>query len=361
MAASCGSLPFASAQDSRADIPPHEDPGHNTHQESVIFACLGVIVVLAILCTLILWFVVERTKSDIRRLDKIIPTIAERMRKEAITANGELMSGTLTASHEFETEFLTHEEVQLTSYRERSDAEAPEEELGASAPPEPAAENEDNQQAENGAVPTIDNGVTADATNVDRRERRSERYERHSHERESHKRHARDQLPQENHSPERESHKRHARDQLPQENHSPERRSYDRRDHQSQDRYARFAPSSSSHDYVDIAFRQERASRSRPPPPKYEHAYDNPGMSLEDERDYRRARRGGPRTAAKPSQRPNSRPVSAYFPAENDYHVETGRPISVIGIVGDEYDRRPVIHGYGHGRRYRSLLYESHV
>lgn len=325
--------------DERAAIPPPDDPGHNTHQEAVIFSCLAVVVVLAVLCTLILWFVVERNKSDIRRLDELIPEIAERMRKETIAANGTLMSGTLTASHEFEAEFLTNEEVQLTSYRRQQEGDATAE---ASSPPtEPA----------NGDVPRDhegDHGVDAnDAVRIDavtddnqndvgRHSQRRERSERHNEHRIEHH--------NERHN-ERNDGGSHER--RPHHHKSYERHSHDRH--------------STPHDYTEVALRH---NRSRPPPPSYRHTYDNtydnPVMSMQDERDFRRERRNGPTPtpAPKPAKR-STRPVSAYVASGSEYPGEAPRPISIIGIMGDDDGRRPTRHG--HGRRYKSLLYESHV
>nr|XP_054756876.1 uncharacterized protein LOC129262930 [Lytechinus pictus] len=316
--------------DERAAIPPHEDPGHNTHQEAIIYACLAVVVVLAVLCTLILWFVVERNKSDIRRLDKIIPEIAERMRKETITANGELMSGTLTASHEFETEFLTNEEVQLTSYRRQNEGETAAEATATPSEPTngdvPRDRDEDHTETDREAVRT-------DAVNDDNKDdvrrhgQRQERSERHSNRHDERNRSG---------SPERRAH----------------HNSYERRSH---DRY------STPHDYAVVARRQNHA---RPPPPSYRHTYDgtydNPVMSLQDEQDYRRQRRNGPvpTPAPKPAKR-NVRPSSAYVASGSEYPEETPRPVSIIGIMGEEDGRRPTRHG--HGRRYESILYESHV
>ncbi|XP_071486354.1 uncharacterized protein [Diadema antillarum] len=304
---SCSKAPFVNAQDARADIPAHEDPGHNAHQEGVIFGCLGLVVVLAVFCTMILCALIQRTRFEIRRLDEVIPKVVERMRKEMVTANGELMSGTLTASHEFQTEFL-NEDVQLTSYRRRNEADA-------------SAEASANAEA---SAPT-EEATTQAETSLPRRDAEGE--ERSSSPRRSNR-----------------------RERQP----SPERR-------ERYERHAHLQRESRHSERLEDVFRAHPSYGIRPPPPPYLHGYDNPGMMMNDEASaYRHGRRPGPRTAPKPAHR-SSRPVSAYLTSGNEYPDESPRPVSVIGLGGDDVERQPRRHGHGRDRKYKSLLYESHV
>ncbi|XP_071955977.1 uncharacterized protein [Antedon mediterranea] len=107
----------------RANAPPKEEPGHNKHQEYVIFACLSVTGILIALVVLILWFLVDRTKEQIRTIDKIMPEILMNHRRKNNARDEEEMFGTLTAHTELEYKRMTSTEsnnrnsVELTGFR----------------------------------------------------------------------------------------------------------------------------------------------------------------------------------------------------------------------------------------------------
>ncbi|XP_033102293.1 uncharacterized protein LOC117105288 [Anneissia japonica] len=108
----------------RANALPKDDPGHNTHQEYVIYACLSVSGILIGLVVLILWFLVDRTKEQLRNIDAIMPEIIMNHRQKKNARDEEEMFGTLTAHQDLEYKRMASTEssnnrnsVELTGFR----------------------------------------------------------------------------------------------------------------------------------------------------------------------------------------------------------------------------------------------------
>ncbi|XP_072017897.1 uncharacterized protein [Amphiura filiformis] len=113
-----------------AETSPRDDPGHNTHQETVIFACLGATVFMVILVIVLLWFFVDRTKQTIRKIESMLPELIEKFKNDEFIETGPgHLSGTFDAKGEFEAGFkgsadfldATGDRVKLTSYSKRDD------------------------------------------------------------------------------------------------------------------------------------------------------------------------------------------------------------------------------------------------
>lgn len=112
---------------------PSDDPGHNAHQETLIFACLGAVVIMAILMVVLLWFFVDRTRQTVSIIERMLPQIIERMksddREELHGTTPGHLSGTCDANNEFESGFkgsvdfidATGDRVKLTSYSKKED------------------------------------------------------------------------------------------------------------------------------------------------------------------------------------------------------------------------------------------------
>ncbi|XP_022094209.1 uncharacterized protein LOC110981173 [Acanthaster planci] len=98
----------ATAQNSRAQMPPELDPGYNAHQESLIYACMGIAALMLVLLCLLLWFLVDRSKGEVRQLKRILPSVVDKLREraEAAADDHEDSHGTLRAT-EFEAGFTT--------------------------------------------------------------------------------------------------------------------------------------------------------------------------------------------------------------------------------------------------------------
>ncbi len=99
----------ALAQDTRANMPAALDPGHNAHQELVIFGCLVAIAAMLAAICLLLWFLVARSKSEVRDIKRVLPQVVDIMRANALEdeeSDGQVVSGTMRAP-EFEAGFMT--------------------------------------------------------------------------------------------------------------------------------------------------------------------------------------------------------------------------------------------------------------
>ncbi|XP_071796424.1 uncharacterized protein [Asterias amurensis] len=99
----------AIAQDPRANMPAALDPGHNAHQELVIFGCLVAISAMLATILLLLWFLVSRRKSEVRDIKRVLPQVVDIMRANALEddeGDEQVVSGTMRAP-EFEAGFMT--------------------------------------------------------------------------------------------------------------------------------------------------------------------------------------------------------------------------------------------------------------
>ncbi len=113
-----------------AETSPRDDPGHNTHQETVIFACLGASLVMVVLLIVLLWFFVDQTKQTVRTIERMLPELIEKFKNDEFVETGPgHLSGTFDAKGEFEAGFkgsvdfidATGDRVKLTSYSKRDD------------------------------------------------------------------------------------------------------------------------------------------------------------------------------------------------------------------------------------------------
>ena len=99
----------ANAQDSTTNMSAVMDPGYNAQQEIIIYVCLITIAAMMAVVCLLLWFLVDRSKREIRAVKRILPEIVDKLRARAEIADeedGQVVSGTMRAP-EFEAGFMT--------------------------------------------------------------------------------------------------------------------------------------------------------------------------------------------------------------------------------------------------------------